>query len=125
VRHDVGALAPDDEDEDVVVSAAAAHLRSDPALRLAIIGHADSTGSASSNRELSMRRARRVRELLVERGIEVTRLDVAARGAEEPVASNATEAGRAQNRRTELFFYYPSRGSAQSQYGSMLVIDDR
>lgn len=67
-----------------------------------IIGHTDSTGSASLNRELSLQRAVSVREYLIRQGVDRTLISVAGAGADRPVASNATAAGRAENRRVEL-----------------------
>jgi OOP family OmpA-OmpF porin len=66
---------------------------------LEIGGHADSTGPAGYNRQLSGIRARAVRAALVERGAPATLLKVVAYGESAPIASNATTAGRAANRR--------------------------
>jgi OmpA-OmpF porin, OOP family len=73
-----------------------------PALRVEIAGHTDSVGSAAYNQNLSERRARSVLEYLVGAGIERDRLSARGYGQAEPVADNATDAGRAQNRRVEL-----------------------
>jgi OmpA-OmpF porin, OOP family len=73
-----------------------------PALRVEIAGHTDSVGSAAYNQNLSERRARSVLEYLVGAGIERDRLSARGYGQSEPVADNATDAGRAQNRRVEL-----------------------
>lgn len=70
--------------------------------RIRITGHTDSTGSDAFNVDLSERRAAAVKNYLVARGIDASRLVTAGRGAAEPVASNDTEAGRALNRRTEI-----------------------
>ena len=81
----------------------AALLRAQPKLRLRVVGHTDDQGSASANMGLSQRRAQRVREALVQRhGIAAARLAAQGAGSLSPVASNATEEGRAQNRRVEL-----------------------
>ncbi len=75
----------------------------DPGLRLAIVGHTDSTGEAAHNQELSQRRAESVKSYLVETfGIDAARLTTRGMGADQPVATNDTEAGRALNRRVEL-----------------------
>ncbi len=50
-------------------------------------------------------------------------MTVAARGEEAPAASNETPEGRALNRRTEFFFYFPSSISLDENYGVRLVID--
>jgi outer membrane protein OmpA-like peptidoglycan-associated protein len=65
-------------------------------------GHTDSLGSAEYNQDLSVRRAEAVYRYLVNRGIAPERLSVRGFGETQPVASNETEAGRAQNRRVEL-----------------------
>lgn len=65
-------------------------------------GHTDSTGSESYNQQLSERRAVAVGEVLNESGVIVKRMVIIGYGEERPVATNATEEGRAQNRRVEL-----------------------
>lgn len=69
---------------------------------ITIVGHTDSTGSASLNRELSLARAVSVREFLIQQGAERAMITVAGAGADRPVASNNTAEGRAENRRVEL-----------------------
>lgn len=69
---------------------------------ITIVGHTDSTGSASLNRELSLARAVSVREFLIQRGVEPSIISVAGAGADRPIASNNTVEGRAENRRVEL-----------------------
>lgn len=68
-----------------------------------IIGHTDNTGSDAINDPLSVARANATRDYLVGRGVSVQRISTAGRGEREPVASNDSEAGRAQNRRVEIF----------------------
>lgn len=68
-----------------------------------IIGHTDSTGSTDLNNRLSLDRAESTRQYLVSRGVDGRRITIAGRGESEPVASNNTEAGRAQNRRVEIY----------------------
>lgn len=67
-----------------------------------IVGHTDSSGSASLNRELSLQRAVSVREFLIQQGVDRALISVAGAGADRPVASNNSVAGRAENRRVEL-----------------------
>ena len=68
-----------------------------------IVGHTDSKGSELYNEKLSMRRAVSVKEKLLELGLSSDRIvGLEARGELEPVASNETEEGRAQNRRIEF-----------------------
>jgi outer membrane protein OmpA-like peptidoglycan-associated protein len=76
-------------------------LQDDPTLRLALIGHTDSQGSAPYNLDLSQRRAASVYLWLVQHGIESGRLRSDGRGLMEPIADNATDSGRALNRRVE------------------------
>lgn len=73
-----------------------------PDMKVEVQGHTDNTGSAKYNQWLSERRAQRVRDYLVSKGIDPSRLEAKGYGLTQPVASNATEEGRAQNRRVEL-----------------------
>lgn len=68
-----------------------------------IIGHTDNTGSDALNERLSLQRAESVRNYLVDRGVRADSIQVAGRGEREPVADNSSEAGRAKNRRVEIF----------------------
>lgn len=77
-------------------------LADNPKIRVEISGHTDNVGSASLNQKLSQDRARAVVEYLVSRGIEASRLEFKGYGFEKPIASNLTEAGRQENRRTEF-----------------------
>ncbi|MCY6380340.1 OmpA family protein [Hoeflea prorocentri] len=67
-----------------------------------VYGYTDSTGSAGYNLDLSQRRAQSVSAYLSAQGIDRRRMYVTGFGQERPIASNATEAGRAQNRRVEI-----------------------
>lgn len=69
---------------------------------LLVTGHTDSTGSADYNYNLSNRRATSVANYLAQRGVNQSRLISQGMGPDRPIASNATEQGRAQNRRVEL-----------------------
>ena len=81
---------------------AAAALAERPELSVLIVGHSDNAGALEENVALSRRRAEAVRESLVERGIDPDRLAAHGAGFLAPVATNATEEGRALNRRVEL-----------------------
>ena len=83
-------------------------LRDDPAARLTIVGHTDNTGSDAVNNPLSVDRATSVRDYLTARGISTSRIETYGRGEREPVASNSSEAGRAKNRRVEIFLREPA-----------------
>ncbi|QIL19725.1 OmpA family protein [Thermomonas sp. HDW16] len=77
-------------------------LSGDPALKLSIEGHTDNTGTPTHNQELSAARARSVLGALVGLGIDPARLSSKGFGQDKPVADNAGESGRAENRRVEL-----------------------
>lgn len=77
-------------------------LRANPDVKIRVAGHTDSTGPADYNMGLSLRRAESVRDYLVSQGISITRLSVLGKGEEQPIASNDTTAGRADNRRVEF-----------------------
>ena len=67
-----------------------------------IEGHTDSNGSAEYNQDLSERRAKTVRDYLVNKGVAPTRLTAEGLGELQPIADNTTAEGRAQNRRVVL-----------------------
>lgn len=79
------------------------------ASQISIIGHTDNTGSDAINDPLSIDRAARTRDYLTARNVASGRITVYGRGSHEPVAANDTEAGRAQNRRVEIFVAEPQR----------------
>ncbi|MGJ7526969.1 OmpA family protein [Variovorax sp. GB1P17] len=68
-----------------------------------VVGHTDNTGSDEGNERLSVSRADSVRNHLVGRGVSTTAIATDGRGAREPLVDNNTAAGRAQNRRVEIF----------------------
>jgi outer membrane protein OmpA-like peptidoglycan-associated protein len=74
----------------------------DSKTKIVIEGHTDSTGSAETNQELSMKRAAAVRDALVSRGVSTDRISVEGFGAARPIADNTSQAGRANNRRVEI-----------------------
>lgn len=69
---------------------------------LRVEGHTDNTGSAELNLDLSRRRAEAVRAALIQRGVSPSRIVAAGFGPSRPVGNNATDEGRAQNRRIEI-----------------------
>lgn len=77
-------------------------LRQDAALALEIEGHTDNVGGDPYNLKLSDARARTVVEWLVKHGIAATRLSAHGYGLRQPIVDNATDEGRARNRRVEL-----------------------
>ena len=70
--------------------------------KINVIGHADSRGKDSYNQSLSERRAQTVGNYLLSKGIDSSLISTSGRGESEPIASNATAEGRAQNRRVEI-----------------------
>lgn len=67
-----------------------------------VYGHTDSTGSDAHNEELSQQRAVSVATIIASQGVDQRRFFIEGRGETDPIASNATESGRAQNRRVEI-----------------------
>lgn len=96
-----------------VIDRFAETLRANPGTAVRIVGHTDATGSDAINDPLSLRRAESVRGQLASRGIDGSRIAVDGVGSHQPVASNDTVAGRAQNRRVEIFIMQPP---ATAQY---------
>jgi len=78
-------------------------LQQNPSSTVSVVGHTDGTGSAATNETLSLQRADATRDYLVSRGVASNRFSIDGRGSREPIASNDTEAGRARNRRVEIF----------------------
>jgi len=87
-------------------------LVANPATTVRIVGHTDSTGSDAVNDPLSVNRAASVRNYLADRGVAAQRVAIDGRGAREPIAENTTDAGRARNRRVEIFVGEPSVAQA-------------
>jgi|GEM_PF-401406 len=73
-----------------------------PGIRVYVCGHTDSTGTVQHNLELSLQRARSVRDFLMAHGVAQERLISQGFGADYPIATNTTDDGRALNRRTEV-----------------------
>jgi len=81
----------------------ASGLSGQPNTDIRIIGHTDNVGSDAVNDPLSRQRAQAARDYLASRGVDARHIAIDGRGEREPVASNATAEGRAQNRRVEIF----------------------
>lgn len=92
-----------------VLDAVARSLNQNPQLRSHVVGHTDSTGQASYNQTLSENRARAVVNYLARQGVASQRMSSEGRAATDPVADNSTAAGRAQNRRVEIYLYNPAQ----------------
>ena len=84
------------------VDHAAQVLQQNPSVHVVVEGHTDSVGTHAYNMKLSQRRADTVRSYLEQKGISASRITTAAYGETQPVASNATAEGRAQNRRVDI-----------------------
>jgi outer membrane protein OmpA-like peptidoglycan-associated protein len=90
---------PDYVDEIALV---ARSLRENPASTVSVVGHSDDVGSSDYNQGLSERRAAAVAAILTANGVPAWRVGTVGRGYNQPVASNDTPGGRAQNRRVEI-----------------------
>ncbi len=82
-------------------------LNQNPVTRLRIVGHTDSVGSDAINNPLSVNRAAATRDYLMARGVASNRIAIDGRGSHEPIADNGSAAGRAKNRRVEIFVAEP------------------
>ncbi|MCJ8343823.1 MAG: OmpA family protein [Cetobacterium sp.] len=76
-----------------------------PETRILIAGFTDNTGPLSYNQTLSQQRAQSVASYLISRGVNPVRISAQGYGPSDPVASNNTAAGRAENRRVEIQIY--------------------
>lgn len=85
-----------------VLDRVAVSLAAYPEIRVEVAGHTDNKGSRGYNVRLSQKRAESVRDYLVSKGIAADRMVAKGYGPDKPLATNDTEEGRAQNRRTEL-----------------------
>jgi len=85
----------------------ATSLLQNPTETVQIVGYTDSTGGDAVNLPLSQNRAQSVQGYLVSRGVQPQRISTQGMGAQNPVASNESAEGRAQNRRVEIFVAYP------------------
>jgi outer membrane protein OmpA-like peptidoglycan-associated protein len=77
--------------------------------RVTIVGHTDNVGGETLNNRLSLERASSVREYLRMQGVDPSRIMVNGRGESQPIASNDSAQGRAENRRVEVFLSEPAR----------------
>ncbi len=70
--------------------------------KVRLVGHTDSSAGAARNMRLGQMRANAIKNLLVRKGIDASRISTSSRGETSPIASNETEEGRQRNRRVEL-----------------------
>ena len=124
VKFDSGILF--DFNSDVMRSAGRSNLRNlanslqrYPETEVLIVGHTDSVGSDEYNMGLSLRRANSAKDYLVSLGVAAHRIRTAGRGETEPIASNATDAGRQENRRVEVAIF------ASEEYRERILNESR
>ena len=97
-----------------VLSQVASVMKAHPDIvMLRILGHTDDRGEEAANLELSQQRAVSVKEYLIKQGIEAQRLSARGYGESHPIADNATESGRQDNRRVEFHIIERSDVDAQ------------
>jgi outer membrane protein OmpA-like peptidoglycan-associated protein len=77
-------------------------LNAHPNSTVRVVGHTDTVGSAAYNMQLSRDRALAVARILIRDGVPASRITYSGRGYNEPITTNATAVGRAQNRRVEI-----------------------
>ena len=77
-------------------------LEENPDIRIKIDGYTDFIGSEGYNLELSVKRAKAIKNYLVDRGVKSSNISIEGYGKQNPIANNATAAGRAKNRRVEF-----------------------
>lgn len=85
-----------------IITQLADMLTQNPSLKISIEGHTDNTGSSASNQTLSLSRADAVKGVLVNRGIDKSRLSTKGWGQTKPISDNGTNEGKALNRRVEI-----------------------
>lgn len=83
-------------------------LLSNPNSNVTIIGHTDSSGSDAVNNPLSLNRATSVKDYLMTKGLQSSRMVIDGRGAREPIVPNDSAANKAKNRRVEIFVAEPA-----------------
>jgi len=112
-------------DSDQVTAAArenlrkfATSLRKYPNTRTLIVGHTDSDGRAEYNMDLSDRRALSAASFIAAEGVDRARISTTGRGEVEPIATNASDAGRQQNRRVEIAIYANAAAATSSGSGN-------
>jgi outer membrane protein OmpA-like peptidoglycan-associated protein len=91
-----------DEANKAILDDLATRLQTYKDVKLEIGGYTDATGTATANKKLSQKRAEKVMEYLISKGVEKERLTVEGYGATNFIADNTTEEGRKENRRVEI-----------------------
>lgn len=80
-------------------------LNKESGTEILVLGHTDNTGSLAVNERLSLERANAVRSFAISQGLNSSRIETEGKNYSEPIASNDTEAGRAENRRVEIVIF--------------------
>jgi outer membrane protein OmpA-like peptidoglycan-associated protein len=99
-----------------VLAQVAQTLNQNPEVIAQVVGHTDSTGQPAYNQTLSVNRAESVTGMLAQQGVAPQRLSATGMGANQPIADNNTEAGRAQNRRVEIYLRATAQPGQQPRY---------
>jgi outer membrane protein OmpA-like peptidoglycan-associated protein len=99
-----------------VLDTVAQTLQQNPELIAQVIGYTDSTGGQQLNQTLSQNRAQSVVTFLNQRGVAPARLTAQGMGPANPIADNNTDAGRAQNRRVEIYLRATAQPGQQPRY---------
>ena len=90
------------QDSYAVLNVVAVSLLGNPDVRIEIGGHSDASGGYDLNMRLSRGRSEAVRAYLAQQGVPLIQMDSRGYGPDQPIATNATRSGRAENRRVEL-----------------------
>ena len=80
------------------------NMKSHPELKIQVVGHTDNKGRAAANKILGLKRAKRIKKWLINKGIDADRIIVKSEGENQPIADNNTEEGRQKNRRVEISY---------------------
>lgn len=102
---------------DATLNRVAYNLKQFPDTDVTVVGYTDNTGSEQLNQNLSEKRAESVVSYLESQGIAASRLKAVGMGENDPVASNSTSEGRAQNRRVEMFITADAQMISNAQQG--------
>lgn len=94
-------------------------LNSNPDTNVQIQGHTDSTGNDNINVPLSRERAASVEKFLVGQGVQTNRMTIEGFGSSQPVADNSTAAGKAQNRRVEVYILPNAKMIQEAEAGTL------
>lgn len=102
---------------DAALTQVAYNLSQFPETDVTVVGYTDNTGSQAVNDKLSLERAQSVVDFLSQHGVASSRLKAVGQGWNNPIASNTTAAGRAQNRRVEIYITANKQMIEQAQAG--------